>query len=187
MKRLSELYDLPPSLTPPAVRGTKAPSRVGSRFHCSPRNPSPQPQWCLQQASSFVRPFAAYASNNFPKWPRERTCTRIARGGGEEGERGGRRRERRATFGTCATRGERCSPFTRSLAGSVGKFAAVKITRRRRRRSLRAPSLLSCQRHAASKRSIGWHLARCLAGLSRLPALTACSPSLLTSLAASLL
>ena len=179
MKRLSELYDLPPSLTPPAVRGTKAPSRVGSRFHCSPRNPSPQPQWCLQQASSFVRPFAAYASNNFPKWPRERTCTRIARGGGEEGERGGRRRERRATFGTCATRGERCSPFARQICRCENNTTTTT--------NPPSPCLLSCQRHAASKRSIGWHLARSLPGLSRLPALTACSPSLLTSLAASLL
>ena len=89
------------------------------------------------------------------------SARRRRRGKDERGRGRERRGERPLELAQLAGRDAR-----RSLGRSVGKFAAVKITRRRRRRRLRhtpSPCLLSCQRHAASKRSIGWHLARSLA------------------------
>ena len=134
----------------------------------------------LQSSQPFAATEVAPVANFFVRSPvrrlRLKQLPQMAQGKNLHAHSARRRRRRRGKRRT--TEGEESDLWNlrnsrgemlavHSLTRSVGKFAAVKITRRRRRRrrSLRtpSPSLLSCQRHAASKRSIGWHLARSLA------------------------
>ena len=123
MKRLSELYDLPPSLPPRAVRGTKAPCRVGSRFHCSPRNPSPQPKWCPQQASSFVRsPVRRLRLKQLPQMAQGKNLNARAHSARRRRRRGKRRtteREESDLWNLRNSRGEMLA--VHSLARWVGR------------------------------------------------------------------